>query len=127
MSTVKPLQKDAGPSAANLTAHQWQACKRTPSGIDVADTTESVAGVIELPGHDVGVTTTYHTAGRSKVRVGANVTAGQFGKIGPAPGVAVPADAGDAYFCVFAEDGPSGAIVAVDLDRGLRHAAVTNN
>lgn len=125
MSTVKPLQKDAGPSASDLTAHQWKACKRTTTNqvpsIDVADTTESVAGIIELPGHAAGTTTTYHTLGRSKVKVGVAVVAGDFGKIGATPGVAAKAAVGESYFCRFAEAGPANAIVACDLVSGLRH------
>jgi len=126
MSTVKPLQKDVGPSAGDLTAHQWKACKRTTSNqvpsIDLADTTESVAGIIELPGFAAGTSTTYHTVGRSKVRVGADVVSGDFGKIGATPGVAVKAAAGEAYFCKFSEAGPNGSIVACELVAGLRHA-----
>jgi len=126
MSTVKPLQKDVGPAAGDLTAHQWKACKRTTSNqvpsIDLADTTESVAGTIELPGHVAGASTTYHTLGRSKVHVGADVVSGDFGKIGATPGVAVKAAVGEAYFCKFAEAGPSGSIVACELVAGLRHA-----
>ena len=126
MSTVKPIQKDVGPAALDLTSKQWYACKRTTTNqvpsIDVADTTESVAGIIELPGHTAGISTTYHTLGRSKVKVAVAVVSGDFGKIGATPGVATKAIAGDSYFCVFAEAGAVGAIVACDLVRGLRHA-----
>lgn len=122
MATVKPEQKDAGPSAGDLTTHQWHACKRTPTGIDVADTTESVAGVIEYPGFKAGSTTTYHTLGRSKIKTLVAVVAGDFAKISATPGIATKAAAGDAYFGVFAEAGPAGAIVPLDLDRGIRHA-----
>lgn len=122
MATVKPIQKDAGKSAGDLTASQWLACRRTPTGIAVATTTESVAGVIEYPGHTVGATTTYHTLGRSKIKVGEAVLAGDYAKIGATPGVAMKAAAGEAYFGVFAEPGSAGAIVPLDLDRGLRHA-----
>jgi len=126
MSTVKPLQKDVGPSAGDLTAHQWKACKRTTSNqvpsIDLADTTESVAGIIELPGFAAGTSTTYHTVGRSKVKVSVPVISGDYGKIGATPGVAAKAAAGEAYFCRFSEAGPAGAIVACELVSGLRHA-----
>ncbi|GGJ65303.1 hypothetical protein [Deinococcus aquiradiocola] len=128
MSTVKPLQKDVGPATRDLTTHQWHACKRTTSnqvpGIDVADTTESVAGILELPGHAAGVSSTYHTVGRSKVKVGTAVQAGDFGRVGATPGVAVPAAPGEAYFCRFAEAGPAGAIVACDLVSGLRAISI---
>lgn len=122
MSTVKPIQKDAGPSTADLTASQWYACKRTPAGIAVADSTESVAGIIEYPGFKVGTTTTYHTLGRSKVKTLVAVVAGDLAKISATPGVATKAAAGDAYFGIFADAGPAGSIVPIDLDRGIRQA-----
>jgi hypothetical protein len=122
MATVKPVQKDAGPSASDLTPAQWHACKRTPAGIALADSTTSVAGVIEYPGFKAGATTTYHTLGRSKVKVLVAVVAGDKAKISATPGVATKAAAGDEFFGVFAEDGPAGAIVPLDLDRGTLHA-----
>ena len=122
MATVKPEQKDAGPSASDLTASQWCACRRSDAGIALATTTAEVAGVIEYPGFKAGTTTTYHTLGRSKVKVSTPVKAGDRAKIGVTPGVATKALPGDEYFGVFAENGPAGAIVPIDLDRGLVHA-----
>ncbi|MFC4636985.1 hypothetical protein [Deinococcus hohokamensis] len=130
MSTVKPLNSHAGPSARDLTAFQWRAAKftgrsssndsakaETDQDIDVAQAGDRVEGIIFYPGDRKGARTTIHTAGRLKVKAGEALVAGDRIKAG-AGGVAMKAGAGEDHFGSVIEAGPAGAIVPFDFDRG---------
>lgn len=130
MSSIKPTNSHAGPSARDLTPYQWRAAKlvgrasskdsatqENDQEIDVAQTGDHVVGVIFYPGDRKGERTTIHTEGRMKVKLGEAVVAGDKLKAG-VDGVGMKAVAGDKYFGTVYEAGAVGDIVPFEFDHG---------
>ncbi|GAA5503010.1 hypothetical protein Dxin01_02759 [Deinococcus xinjiangensis] len=130
MSTIKPTNSHAGPSARDLTPYQWRAAKlvgkassndtatqENDQEIDVAGAGDHVVGVIFYPGDRKGDRTTIHTAGRLKIKLGEAMAAGDKLKAG-VNGVAMKAAAGDKYFGTLYEAGAIGDIAPFDFDHG---------
>lgn len=128
MSTIKPTNSHAGPSARDLTPYQWRAAKLTgkassgdtatqenDQAIDVAGAGDHVVGIIFYPADRAGERTTIHTAGRLKVKLGEAVVAGDKLKAG-AEGVGMKAASGDKAFGTVLEAGAAGDIVPFDFD-----------
>ena len=135
MTPIKPLDggKHTGRSARDLTSFQWFAAAlltggKYPEGatlpngkkvrgipsddvIDVAQNSETFAGIIEYPGDEIGRPTTIITAGRIKIKTSGSGKAGDSLKV-IAGGKGAKASAGELAIGKALEDWVDGQIVA---------------